>query len=225
MDYGKTIILKQITDTMIKLEHSKTMNLKVAGFLLFLAGSVIFMGIITGEIFYPEIYSYTTHNNMISDLGATEPPYSIITQPSANIFNFSMIISGILILIGTYYLFRAYNDRIAAILVGLLGLGALGVGIFPGNINPQHPLFAMTTFICGGLSAIYSFRLINSPFKYIAVLFGVIGLFFLFTVNMIMPVMGGGGVERCVAYPVILWILGFGGYLMGVGSKETLERS
>jgi hypothetical protein len=27
---------------------------------------------------------------------------------------------------------------------GLLGIGVLGVGIFPGNIHPQHPLFAFT---------------------------------------------------------------------------------
>lgn len=205
---------------MIKLEFSNKMNPTIAGILFFLAGSVILMGIITGEIFYPEIYTYTTHDSMISDLGATEPPYSIITQPSANIFNFSMIISGILIIIGAYFLFRTYNDRIAAILLGLLGLGALGVGIFPGNINPQHPLFAMTTFISGGLSAIYSFRLINSPLRYIAVLFGVICLFFLFTANMFIPVLGGGGVERWVAYPIVMWIIGFGGYLMGLGSKE-----
>lgn len=201
-------------------EYSNKMNPTIAGLLFFLAGSVILMGIITGEIFYPEIYTYTTANSMISDLGATEPPYSIITQPSATIFNFSMIISGIMILIGTYFLFRTYNDRIATILVGLLGLGALGVGIFPGNINPQHPLFAMTTFISGGLSAIYSFRLINSPLKYVAVLFGVACLFFLFTADMFIPILGGGGVERWVAYPIVLWVIGFGGYLMGLGSKE-----
>ncbi|WP_414469131.1 DUF998 domain-containing protein [Methanobacterium sp. ACI-7] len=202
-----------------KLEFSNKMNPTIAGLMFFLAGSIIFMGIITGEIFYPEVYTYTTANSMISDLGATEPPNSIITQPSATIFNFSMIISGILILIGTYFLFRTYNDRIAALLVGLLGLGALGVGIFPGNINPQHPLFAMTTFISGGLSAIYSFRIINSPLKYLAVIFGIIGLFFLFTANMFIPIMGGGGVERWVAYPIILWVIGFGAYLMGIGSK------
>ena len=210
---------------MLNLNHSNKMNLVIAGSLFFIAGSVILMGIITGEIFYPELYTYTTANSMISDLGATEPPNSIITQPSANIFNFSMIISGILILFATYFLFRYYNDRIALVLMGLLGLGALGVGIFPGNINPQHPIFAMTTFISGGLSAIYSFRLIKSPLRVIAVIFGVICLFFLFTANMFMPVMGGGGVERWVAYPIILWILGFGGYMLGLSSKEEDNNS
>ena len=131
------------------------------------------MGIITAETFYPAEHTYTTAKSMISDLGATEPPNSLITQPSATIFNLSMIITGILVLTGSIFIYRSFNDKIAAILVGLLGLGALGVGIFPGNINPQHPLFAMTTFISGGLSAIYSYRLINSPLKYPALLFGI----------------------------------------------------
>jgi hypothetical membrane protein len=193
-------------------------NYTLAGLLFFLAGSVILMGIITGEAFYPEEYTYTTADSMISDLGATEPPNSLITQPSATIFNLTMIISGLFVLLGAFFLFRAYNNRIASILIGLLGLGALGVGIFPGNINPQHPLFAMTTFISGGLSAIYSYRLINSPFKYVTVLLGITCLFFLFTASMLMPVLGGGGVERWVAYPVIIWLMGFGGYLMGFDS-------
>jgi hypothetical membrane protein len=203
-----------------KIKNSNKLNLTRAGLLFFLAGSIILMGIITAETFYPEKYTYTTSDSMISDLGATEPPNSIITQPSATIFNFSMMIVGILILFGTYFLFGALNDKIAAILIGLLGLGALGVGIFPGNVNPQHPLFALTTFISGGLSAIYSYRLIKSPFKYLSVLFGITGLFFLFTAIIFIPIMGGGGVERWVAYPIVLWLIGFGGYLMGLSSKE-----
>lgn len=203
-----------------KIKTSNKFNLTRAGLLFFLAGSIILMGIITAETFYPEKYTYTTSDSMISDLGATEPPNSIITQPSATIFNFSMMIVGILILLGAYFLFMALNDKIAAILIGLLGLGALGVGVFPGNVNPQHPLFALITFISGGLSAIYSYRLINSPFKYLSVLFGITGLFFLFTASIFIPIMGGGGVERWVAYPIVLWLIGFGGYLMGLSSKE-----
>lgn len=199
--------------------HSKK-NAIWAGILLFLAGSIILMGIITAESFYPDQYIYTTHNSMISDLGATVPPNSIITQPSATIFNLSMILTGILVLIGTYFIFRCYNDRIGAILIGLLGLGALGVGLFPGNITPQHPIFAMTTFISGGLAAIYSYRLINSIFKYLTLLLGLITLFFLFTIQIFMPIMGGGGVERWVAYPIVIWLIGFGGYLMGLSSKN-----
>jgi hypothetical membrane protein len=135
-------------------QNSSKQNLTVAGFMFFLAGSIILMGIITGEIFYPEELTYTTAQSMISDLGSTVPPNSIITQPSATIFNWTMIISGILILVGNYFLFRHFHDKIAGILIGLLGLGILGVGVFPGNITPQHPIFSLTAFLSGGLSAI-----------------------------------------------------------------------
>lgn len=205
---------------MTRTQHSSKLNAARAGFLFCLAGSIILMGIITAESFYPSQYIYTTHNSMISDLGATEPPNSIITQPSATIFNLSMMLTGILTLIGTYFLFRYYNDRIATILIGLVGLGALGVGIFPGDINPQHPIFALITFISGGLSAIYSYRLIGSIFKYLALMLGLIALFFLFTIQIFIPILGGGGVERWVAYPIVIWLIGFGGYLLGLSSKE-----
>ena len=195
-------------------------NITRAGILFFLAGSLILMGIITAESFYPDIPTYTTRNSMISDLGSTLPPNSVITQPSATIFNLAMFITGIIVLIGTYFLFRHYNNRLAAVLIGLLGLGTLGVGLFPGNITPQHPIFAMLTFTSGGLSAIYSYRLIKSPFKYLALIFGILCLFFLLTNQIFAPLVGIGGVERWVAYPIVLWLLGFGGYLMGLSSGD-----
>jgi hypothetical membrane protein len=202
---------------------STDLNPTIAGLLFFLAGSLIIMGIITGEMFYPAQYGYTTAKNMISDLGATEPPNSLITQPSATIFNTTMMFAGALILIGTYFVFKAYKDPIVTILMGLMGLGVLGVGIFPGNMNPMHPIFAMIAFVCGGLAAIISYRIIKSPFRYVAILFGVITLFFLVTNGYFMPIMGGGGVERWIAYPAVLWVSGLGGYLLGFGSQKEVK--
>jgi hypothetical membrane protein len=207
------------------MKKEKKRNPTIAGLLFFLAGSIILMGIITGEMFYPAEYSYTTSKSMISDLGATEPPNSIITQPSATIFNTSMMIAGILFLIGTYFVYRTYYDILVAGLMGIFSVGALGVGIFPGNMNPMHPIFAMMAFIGGGLAAIASYRIIKSPFKYLAVLFGLITLFFLFTVEYFMPLLGAGGVERWVAYPAILWTIGIGGYMLGIGSQKGAKNN
>jgi hypothetical membrane protein len=208
---------------MAKAKNSKKLNPTIAGILFFLAGSAVLMGIITAEMFYPDQYKYTTAKSMISDLGATEPPNSLITQPSATIFNSSMMAAGLLILIGTYFVFRTFNDLISTIFMGLLGLGVLGVGIFPGNMNPMHPIFALMAFSCGGLAAIVSYRIIRSPFKYMAVLLGLATLFFLFTNGYFATIMGMGGVERWVAYPVVLWVLGLGGYLMGYGSQAKVK--
>ncbi|MSQ22635.1 MAG: hypothetical protein EXR53_04925 [Dehalococcoidia bacterium] len=63
----------------------------VAGTLLLIAGATMLMGIITSEASYSDLYS--THTNDISDLGAKRPDGTLL-QPSAIIFNASMIISG-----------------------------------------------------------------------------------------------------------------------------------
>ena len=200
------------------IKHSNTSSMTIAGMLFFLAAAVTFMGIITAEMFYPP--GYSTGHNEISDLGATRPPNSIITEPSATIFDNVMRAAGIMILIGTFFVFRAYGDPISAVPMGLLGLSTLGVGIFSGNVVPMHPLFALLTFFAGGLAAICSYRIIRSPFKYAAVLLGLTTLFFLVTNEYFGTVLGTGGVERWIAYPVVLWLLGLGGYLMGACSES-----
>ncbi|NPV49911.1 MAG: DUF998 domain-containing protein [Candidatus Methanofastidiosum sp.] len=175
------------------------------------------MGIITAEIFYPS--GYSTSNSEISDLGATRPPNSIIVQPSAVIFNSTMIITGIMTLIGAYCVFLIYRKLIFNIPFGIFGLGILGVGIFPGNVELLHPLSALITFIFGGIAAITSSKVLDSPFRYVSICLGVVALFFLFSAGFFIPLLGGGGTERWVAYPIVMWLVGFGGYLLGVNSK------
>ncbi len=188
------------------------MNQKVSGALLFLAAFVTLMGIITAEAFYPP--GYSTADNEISDLGSTRPPESLIFQPSATIFNSTMWVAGLLIITATYFLYKSCKRFIIIIPLGLLGIGVLGVGIFPGNVATFHPLFAMTTFIAGGVAAILSSRVVSPPFSYIAIVLGLITLFTLFFAGLFIPILGDGRTERWVAYPVVMWLSGFGGYLM-----------
>lgn len=189
-----------------------------AGLLFFLAGSVLLMGIITAEIFYPA--GYSTSNSELSDLGATRPPNSIIHQPSAFIFNLTMIAGGLLVLAASFFLFRATRNRLVTIFPGLLGAGILGVGIFPGNIAIFHPLFAIVAFIFGGLSAIVTSTVTGGTLRYLFMALGIITLTFLIFSSLFIPVLGDGGTERYIAYPVILWATGFGGYLVGSSENE-----
>ena len=192
-----------------------------AGLLFLLAGSLIFMGIITAEIFYPQ--GYTTANSEISDLGATRPPDSISYQPSATLFNWTMILSGLLIIGGSLLLFRNKSERFFKLFPLLLGIGVLGVGLFPGNVAVIHPIFALMAFISGGLSCILSWKMTTGPLKYVFVIFGAVTLLFLFLQSFFIPVFGDGGTERFVAYPVVIWLIGFGGFLNG--RCGTPERS
>jgi hypothetical membrane protein len=192
--------------------------LVIAGALLFVAGIIAFMGIITAEALYPP--GYSTSLNEISDLGATEPPDSVITQPSATIFNVTMMACGVLALAAAHCLQRATRRWAAPVLVALYGLGGLGVGIFPGNWGTVHALFALLTFTAGGIAAIVAWTVESGLFRYFSVLLGLVTLATL-AVYAIMgdsapfAGLGIGGVERWVAYPVLLWITGLGGHLMG----------
>lgn len=193
-------------------------DLRLGGALLFLAGAIILLGIITAEALYPTAYS--TGANQISDLGGTEPPNSVIHQPSAAIFDGSMILVGLLVLAGSWFVQRAFGRRSVSIPIAVLGAGALGVGLFPGNTGTPHAIFAMVTFISGGVAAITGARVATGPFRWLSVLLGVIALATLGSYIVLgeagpMFSLGIGGLERWIVYPIVLWVTGFGGYLAG----------
>ncbi len=197
-----------------------TASAGVAGILLALAGVIFLMGVITAEATYPDVY--TTHDNEISDLGATRPPDSIIRQPSARIFNTTMLATGALILASAWSVRAAFGSRRTTISMALLGIGVLGVGIFPGNRAPMHGLFAMLAFVAGGLACILSARVQEGMFRWLSRGLGVVALGSLVVAlfsdsTPIWDELGDGGVERWIAYPVALWMVAFGAYLCGVG--------
>lgn len=185
------------------------------GTLFFLSGSILLLGILTAEIFYP---NYSVSLSMISTLGATPLPDSKIVEPSANIFDLSIGLSGILTAIGAILL-KKRTSKLLIISLILLGTGSLGVGIFPAFHKLFHPILALTAFLSGGIAAILSSRITRLPFSILSILLGAFSLIFLtlglFFPDTIVPILGRGGTERWVAYPIILWLTGFGAYLMG----------
>lgn len=187
-----------------------------SGTLFFLAGSVVLMGIITAEAFYPP--GYSTAHSQISDLGSTVPPGSVVYQPSAGIFNSTMLAAGLMVLMGTWYLHQFFSEWLVSIPLSLFGLGLVGVGFFPGNQVPYHNMSAMLAFLSGGVSAIAAARIGSTPFRYFGIVFGFIALAAWFMAvlspDLLFPFIGDGGTERWVAYPIMLWLIGFGGYLM-----------
>ena len=74
-------------------------------------------------------------------------------QPSAAVFDLTMVVSGVMILAAILGLSRASDRRAVTIPTALLGLGVLGVGIFPGNTE-LHPVFALLAFVSGGVAAL-----------------------------------------------------------------------
>ena len=193
-----------------------TRSMRAAGSLFFMAGGLMLMGIITAEALYPAPYS--TGGNAISDLGGTEPPASLVLQPSATIFDTTMIVAGLLVLGGAVALHRAIGRWSATLVVVAMGAGVLGVGLFPGSTGTIHALFAELAFIGGGIAAIVTARTTEPPFRYLAVALGTISLAALGSYAVLgdaspLAGLGFGGLERWIAYPLVIWLTGFGGYL------------
>jgi hypothetical membrane protein len=200
---------------------TRVRDLRIGGGLLFLAGAVILLGIISAEALYP--VEYSTGANAISDLGGTEPPGALVYQPSATIFNVSMMAIGMMVIAGSVFVQRALGRRAVTIPLALLGIGALGVGVFPGDTGTIHALFAMMTFIAGGVAAVAAALVTAGPFRYLCAACGTVALLTLAGYLIMgdgapLAALGLGGLERWIVYPIVLWMTGFGGYLAGEGA-------
>ena len=200
---------------------------------MLVAGATIVMGIVTAEALYTAPYNARME---ISDLGASET--GVILQPSSTIFNLTMLVAGAMIIAGTWFAHRALHRRAVTIPTALLGVGVLGVGIFPGNIHPQHPLFAFAAFVAGGLAVLLSTKVTPQPLRAIFAVMGAVSL--AFTLSSVFLLEWGpfarldlGGVERWMVYPILLWLVGFGSYLTtghtaevsGPSRPDTAARS
>ena len=191
------------------IENMLSGDKQVAGFLLLVGSVICVLGIIVSEALYP---GYSTSKNYISDLGV---------GPSSFIFNLSVFILGVLVLVSVYFIQRAFKAKVFSILAALAGIGAVGVGIFTEEAGIVHAVFSLIVFLFGGLSAVSSYKLQKPPLSYLSAILGFVALLalMLFVSGNDLG-LGRGGMERMIAYPALLWAVAFGGYLIGE-SGET----
>jgi hypothetical membrane protein len=181
---------------------------KVAGVLIFIAASQLIFGVIIAEALYP---GYSISTNYISDLGI---------GPSSTVFNASIFLLGLLAIIGMYFFQRAFHFPLVTILFAIAALAAMGVGIFTENSGTMHTLASIVLFLFSGLSAIFSYKVTKYPFNIIAILLGLTSLLamILFMGNIYLG-LGAGGMERMIVYPILIWMIGFGSFLIAIPEK------
>ena len=194
-------------------------RVKVAGMLFFIAATQFVLCFIIAEALYP---GYSVSGNYISDLGV---------GPSSLIFNSSVFLLGLLLLVGTYFLRRVSNFKTVNMLLILMAAGALGVGVFTKDFRTVHGLVSSMAFFFAGLSAIASFKVLKTPFSLISIVLGVmtLGALVLFSSGLITSGsltsneaydssfflgLGPGGMGRMIVYPALMWLAGFGGHLV-----------
>jgi len=183
---------------------------KLSGSLLFIGSTQFILCIILSEALYP---GYNTSTQAISILGV---------GPSAILFNSSIILMGIMGLIGVYFFHQVYISNLFSILLGLAYIGAIGAGIFTATLATAdlHVIFSYMAFVFGGITAIMSYKQQEKPMSYFSVILGSFSLLALlfFTSGNFLG-LGLGGIERMAAYPILLWLVGFASQLLSKSER------
>ena len=173
--------------------------------LIFIGTALFLFGIMISEVLYPG-YQVT---QVISDLGV---------GPTAWLFNSTIFIFGIFLIISAYLLLNIGTNRYFTILLGLAGAGSVLVGLIPETQGVPHVMAATLVFLSGGVCALTGYHVFRGPLSLFSPVFGCITLvaMVLFASDLY-PGLGIGGMERMMAYPLIIWALGVGAYLMSPG--------
>jgi hypothetical membrane protein len=199
------------------------------GALLWIAGvTQFFVAMALVQLAWTRTYSLT--QNYISDLGNTGcGGYAgrYVCSPLYYVFNDSIVVLGVLLLIGAVWIRSAFPSRPTAklglLLLCLAGVGAIGVGLFPENVdNPVHSASALLAFVGGALAVLLLAAAVGRRsrwpgfFTYSLLLGGVsLGSWVLVAlvslhVGGLDSTLGPGGIERLIGFPVLLWGLVFG---------------
>lgn len=177
----------------------------------------MFLGISLSETLYP---NYSVHANAISDLAATTALTSPLAETAGLIWGFGW-------LVGSYLLLRDTGRRGLLALYLLPGVGVLLAIFSPENVDIAiHSVGAILAFVPGAIVLLLSFRLIGSKLRYLALALGLATLlgvsleFGAYYSSLVQVTLGPGGTERIIVYPILAWLMLFGGYL-SAGEKGS----
>lgn len=194
-------------------------DLRLSGLVLFVLAAQFMTVIMLAASMVPR---YDFHGAAISDLG--------VIDETALLFNASLVAVGALNLVGGYLFYRSHRKRWILTLFVLASIGAAGAGIVPLDASDLHGLFALVAFLFFNVEAIASGTVLRGPMKAISVLAGLVGIVFVVLMAVgdagntaVFGPIGHGGTERMIVYPPMLWMLAFGGYLMGTPRTESSD--
>ena len=181
---------------------------------------------------------YSLAHNYISDLGAVHCGTiagRYVCSPWHDVFDVSIVLMGLLLIAGTVLVTSAFppraTRRIGLGLLILSGIGAIGVGLSPEDVNlTVHTLSALIAFLASNVAlivlGIVMFRDTRwSGYRAFTVLCGLVGFvaLLLFVAHAydwggFFGDWGAGGIERTIVAPVLLWALLAATHLLRVPS-------
>ena len=195
---------------------SHVRGLRVAGLLLLLLAAGFLTVITLGGSIAP---GYDYAGGAISDLG--------VIPETAVLFNATLLAVGLLNIAGGYLFYRWHGRSWILVTFVVAGIGAIGAGLFPLSTGNFHGLSALAGFVFFNLEALAAATVLPRPMNVISAGAGLIGLVFVVLMaigdagySAAFGAIGHGGTERMIVYPVMLWLLVLGGYLIAVGSHD-----
>ncbi len=198
---------------------NKSSDRKRAGILFTVGASVFLLLTTAAESIYPNFHLQT---NAISDLAAIGTSTTAIEETAILVFSICWIL-------GALYLFRNIGRRGLMVLNLIPGIGFFLAGASPENVNLIIHSLGTIAFPVGAVAAVLSYRTIRSPLRYLSLLLGTLSMgstFIIFvgwrvvcgtcgyTAGLSQTGLGLGGWESMIIYPLIIWLIGYGNYLM-----------
>lgn len=175
------------------------------------AGMLAMLAITAATSMYP---TFSIRNDAISTLGGAGVPTEFF-------WNSVLIIVGLLWIWSTTHLFRKSGRKIMPVFFYLAAIGFILVGSSPWDQFPTtHYFGAQLAFLFGSISCISGSRITKGAISTISIISGLLSLGVYFTGYIgLGNLFGSGGVERLIYYPIILWSIAFGGYLLNAGKS------
>jgi hypothetical membrane protein len=137
---------------------------------------------------------------------------------------------GAFMVLGVFFLYKSKAKKLLPILVTISGIGAMGVGVFPGYMQPMHSIATMLAIMFGAFAAMASYTYQTKPMSIISLVLGSMSLILsiVFIPYLGLPTgstvtfmgMAKGSLERWAINPILAWIIGFGGYLAGSANPD-----
>ncbi|OPX59879.1 MAG: hypothetical protein A4E30_01223 [Methanomassiliicoccales archaeon PtaB.Bin215] len=184
--------------------HQVVRRRELAGILLFAAIVQFAFLANIGQILYE---GYSLKDTLLSDLGVWE-------QPSALLFNTSLVMFGILGIGVGVVLWPDKKLNFIPLLFVLCGIGMLIMAAFPITIEWAHDVGAFLSFVLIAVAALCCFWTFPGPFGYASLFLGLIGFFTEITYKTETYFgLGAAGSERMIVYPLFFWMAAFAAVL------------
>jgi len=171
---------------------------KYAGIIIMIAAIELVFFVLLSQHLYP---NYSLNDNYISDLGVGS---------TATIFNPAIQFFGVLLIVGSYFLFKSAR-RYSALGFFIAALGGIGVGTFPETTGAPHIISALIVFGSICVLCLAFSRVFKKPLAYYSLAAGLLALIVLSisVMNMLgaqvhLP-LGHGGVEEILFYDELIW--------------------